>query len=61
MEILVGDEEEPYLVASSGKGQELVLYVGQWVVAGGTVVEDANGWKTIEVEHYAPAEDYPDR
>ncbi len=61
VEIVVGDEEEPYLVKNQGKGQELLLYIGQWVVAGGTVTEDELGWKVIDVEHYALTSEYPDR
>lgn len=61
VEILVGDEEEPYLVANNEKGKELLLYIGQYVLAGGTVEEDELGWKTIKVKHYALTSDYPDR
>lgn len=53
VEILVGDDsDDPYLVADSGKGNELKQLVGQFVMAGGIVTEDANGWKTIEVTTY---------
>ncbi len=61
VEILVGEDEEPYLVANTDKGKELLLYIGQYVLAGGTVEEDELGWKTIKVEHYALTSDYPDR
>ena len=61
VEIVVGDEKEPYLVSNSGKGRELLLYIGKHVLAGGTVEEDNLGWKTIKVEHYALTSDYPDR
>lgn len=61
VEIVVGDEEEPYLVSNAGKGKELFLYIGQWVLAGGKVSEDELGWKTIEVQTYDLAEQYPDR
>ncbi len=62
VEIVVDEDgnEDPYLVVGKGKGMELYLYIGKQVIAGGTVVEDERGWKTIEVEHYAPAEQYPD-
>lgn len=61
VEIVVGEDEEPYLVADTDKGKELLLYIGQYVLAGGTVKEDALGWKTIEVKEYALTADYPDR
>lgn len=62
VEILVddGELEEPYLVAETQKGPELRLYIDQWIIAAGTVVEDENGWKTIEVDHYSLADKYPD-
>lgn len=63
VEIVVteGEQEEPYLVSSTGKGPELLLYIGQYVLAGGVVSEDELGWKTIEVQHYDLTSKYPDR
>lgn len=53
VEIMVGEsEEEPYMVADTGKGKELRDLVGAFVMAGGYVTEDERGWKTIEVTNY---------
>ncbi|MBI3927195.1 MAG: hypothetical protein HY319_16785 [Armatimonadetes bacterium] len=62
LEILVEDagEQEPYLVARTKKGGELMQYVDEWVVVAGTVIVDDLGWKTIEVDHYSLADQYPD-
>lgn len=59
IEIMVGEgEEEPYLVANNAKGQELRKHVGEYVIAGGVVSEDALGWKTIEVIKYQFADEH---
>ena len=59
IEILVGEsEEEPYLVANNAKGQELRKHIGEYVIAGGVVSEDALGWKTIEVIKYQFADEH---
>jgi hypothetical protein len=64
IEILVGDNEatgEPYLVVDRGKGIELRKHVGQWIIAGGIVTEDALGWKTIEVKTFTLEDDLQEK
>ena len=59
IEIMVGEgEEEPYLVANNARGQELRKHIGEYVIAGGVVSEDALGWKTIEVIKYQFADEH---
>lgn len=64
IEILVGESEttgEPYLVLDKGKGSELRKHIGQWIIAAGTVTEDALGWKTIEVKSFTLEDDLQEK
>lgn len=64
LEIISGEEEnsgEPYLIVDKGKGSELKKHVGQWVIAAGVILEDALGWKSIEVKSYTLVEDLQEK
>lgn len=48
---------ESYVVVGDAKGNELLRFVGSYVVVSGTVTLDTDGWKNLKVTKYQVTDD----